>query len=80
MNVFLYAVDTAVPKKHKQASAWREWLWRTPQGRVSYHVLQEFYANVCKKWPNEMAAARQEIRDLLAWGPLAIDGELLQFG
>ncbi|HEY2117880.1 MAG TPA: PIN domain-containing protein [Candidatus Acidoferrum sp.] len=79
-NVFLYMVDKADATKHDRARAWRELLWKTRRGRVSFQVLQEFYANVCKKWPREKDAARLEITDLLVWGPVLMDGELLQLG
>jgi predicted nucleic acid-binding protein len=77
-NVLLYTVDKTNPVKHERARAWRDRLWRTRQGRVSYQVLQEFYVNVCGKWPKAKGATRLEIVDLLAWRPVAADGELLQ--
>ncbi len=77
-NVLLYTVDVADSAKHKRARAWHEFVWRTRQGRVSFQVLQEFYVNVCKKWPTGKVAARQEIKDLLAWSPMKTDGDLLQ--
>src|SRR5215475_36803 len=78
-NVLLYAVDAADPLKHQGARVWRDWLWKTRQGRLSFQVLQEFYANVLKKWPASKGAARQEVSDLLTWKPIRIDGELLQY-
>jgi predicted nucleic acid-binding protein len=77
-NVLLYAVDQGNAEKHRKARQWRDWLWKTRRGRVSFQVFQEFYANVCKKLPKDKAAARMEIVDLLAWKPMAVDGQLMQ--
>lgn len=43
-NVLLYQIDRADPRKHKIARHWREWLWATRRGRLSFQVLQEFYS------------------------------------
>ena len=77
-NVLLYAVDEADQQKQGSAQAWREWLWQTRRGRLSFQVLQEFYSNVCNKWPKAKDAARQEIEDLLRWKPVSVNGVLLQ--
>jgi len=78
-NVLLYAVDQADLKKQQSAKVWREWLWETHRGRLSFQVLQEFYFNVCRKWPKAKGVARTEIEDLLRWKPVSADGELLRF-
>lgn len=65
--------------KQRGARVWRERPWKTRQGRASLQVLQEFYANILKKWPAVKAAARQEISVLLAWQPITVDAELLQY-
>jgi|SRR5271155_1907891 len=79
-NVLLYAFDQADPKKQSAARAWRSELWINKRGRVSVQVLQEFYANVVRKWPTAREPARAEIRNLQAWHPLAMDTELLARG
>jgi len=79
-NVLLYAFDEADPIKQAAAQAWRAALWKSRAGRISFQVLQEFYVNVRQKWPSAAEAARAEIRDLLAWHPVAIDGALLERG
>ncbi len=79
-NVLLYALDRADPKKQAAAGEWRAQLWRSRAGRISYQVLQEFYANVRRKWPAATDAARAEVRDLLAWRPVATDAGLLERG
>lgn len=65
-NVFIYALDKADLKKHEAALRWRAELWKSRLGRISYQVLQEFYAKVTQKWPGAREEARSEARDLLA--------------
>jgi len=77
-NVLLYAVDVGDKRKHDAAMAWRRRLWETRQGRVSFQVLQEFYANVFRKWPQSLDSARVEILDLFAWQPVVISAEILK--
>ena len=77
-NVLIYALDQADPKKHRAAREWRAELWSRREGRISFQVLEEFYAQVRHKWPNARQPARSEVRDLLAWRPVVIDGTLLE--
>jgi len=77
-NVLLYAVDEAEPRKHSAALEWRAHLWRSRRGRVSYQVLQEFYVQALRKSPKRTAAARAEVRDLLAWDPVLVDGGVVE--
>ena len=77
-NVLIYAIDEANPKKHAAARLWRSELWKSRRGRVSFQVLQEFYANVHRKWPAAREQVQGEIRNLLAWRPVRVDGEILE--
>ncbi len=79
-NVFLYAVDEADPDKQRVARKWREELWKSRRGRVSFQVLGEFYVNAVRKRPAASEEARAEIRDLLAWNPVVTDAALLERG
>lgn len=79
-NVLIYAVDEANPKKHEVARLWRSELWKRRRGRVSFQVLQEFYANVTRKWPAAREHAQAEIRNLLTWRPVLIDEQILEDG
>ena len=79
-NVFLYALDGADPQKQAAARAWREALWQSGLGRTSYQVLQEFYSDVAQKWPDQRDRARDEIRDLLSWRPVAANSNILEYG
>ena len=77
-NVLLYALDHADQRKQTAARLWRDALWKSRLGRISFQVLEEFYVQVMKKWPNAREAARGEIRDLLTWQPVEIRGEILE--
>jgi predicted nucleic acid-binding protein len=79
-NVFLYALDRADPKKQEAARAWRDALWKNRQGRISFQVLQEFYVKATQKWPGGREEARAEVKDLLAWQPVTVDGVILERG
>jgi predicted nucleic acid-binding protein len=76
-NVLIYAVDQADPTKQQAAQAWREWLWETHCGRISFQVLQEFYVNAIKKQPSAQIEIRKEIGDLMAWQPITLDATLI---
>ena len=77
-NVFIYAFDDADPKKQQAAEQWRAELWQSRRGRVSFQVLQEFYVNIAHKWPASREEARAEVRNLMAWRPVPMDGALLE--
>jgi predicted nucleic acid-binding protein len=77
-NVLIYAVDEGNLKKHEAAKLWRSELWKSRCGRVSFQVLQEFYANVIRKWPPAREQVQAEIRNLLAWRPVVINAETLE--
>jgi predicted nucleic acid-binding protein len=79
-NVLLYALDERIPAKRASALAWRSDLWKTRRGRVSFQVLQECYAQLVRIWPNAREEARREVRDLLAWEPVAMDAAMLERG
>jgi predicted nucleic acid-binding protein len=79
-NVLLYAIDQANNRKHAAARKWRAGLWQSQRGRLSFQVLQEFYANVDRRSPQAIEQAQAEIRDLLAWHPTAINAEILELG
>jgi predicted nucleic acid-binding protein len=78
--VFIYALDRGDVVKQAAAQAWRSALWKNHSGRVSFQVLQEFYVKVTRKWPAARDSARAEVRDLLAWRPVAADASLLDRG
>ena len=77
-NVLIYALDDADRKKQEAARQWRAELWKRRQGRISFQVLQEFYVKVTRQWPKVQHEARSEVRDLLAWRPVAVDAVILE--
>jgi predicted nucleic acid-binding protein len=77
-NVLIYAVDESDHKKHEAARLWRSELWKSRRGRISFQVLQEFYANVDRKWPDARAQVQTEIRSLMAWRPVGLSGDILE--
>jgi predicted nucleic acid-binding protein len=79
-NVLLYAFDLADPKRQQAARYWQDELWRSRRGRISFQVLQEFYAKVTQKWPAGRDQARAEVRDLLSWQPVTVDAAILERG
>ena len=79
-NVLIYAVDLGDPKKQRLAQNWLDALWKSKNGRLSFQVLQEFYAKVSRKGESAVDGARAEIRNLLAWGPVPVTLALLEQG
>jgi predicted nucleic acid-binding protein len=79
-NVLVYSRDASEPDKHRRAAAWIAHLWSTRQGRLSYQVLQEFYVTVTEKLDPglDRESAQQDVRSLLAWRPVAVDGRVLE--
>jgi predicted nucleic acid-binding protein len=81
-NVLVHARDASEPDKQPQAAAWVEYLWRTRSARLSFQVLQEYYATTTRKLKPGLSPeqARADVRDLLAWRPVPIGAELLEGG
>jgi len=79
-NVLVYARDASEPEKHEKALAWIERLWRSGAGRLSFQVLQEFYITVTEKLKPglNVAHARSDVRSLLTWRPIPLDGRVLE--
>jgi predicted nucleic acid-binding protein len=77
-NVFLYAVDDADLRKQQVARDWRAELWKSRLGRVSFQVLNEFYVNAVRLKPTASDEARAEVRDLMAWNPIAVDATVIE--
>jgi predicted nucleic acid-binding protein len=78
-NVLVYTRDASEPAKQKLAAGWMEHLWRTGRGRLSFQVLEEFYVTVTQKLKPGLdpTRARSDVRSLLAWQPIILDGHLL---
>lgn len=74
-NVLVYSRDSSEALKQAQAAAWMSHLWYSRTGRLSYQVLQEFYITVTEKLDPglDRENARNDIRSLLLWQPIAVD-------
>ncbi len=77
-NVLVYALDERDPRKQVAAWSWRQELWRSGRGRISFQVLQECYVQLLRIWPDRRTEAQAEVRDLLAWKPVAVDVAILE--
>ncbi len=79
-NVLVYRRDAGQGEKQAQAEAWMERLWSGRNGRLSYQVLQEYYVTVTLKLSPglDAEAARNDVRSLLAWHPVAVDSGVVE--
>jgi predicted nucleic acid-binding protein len=79
-NVLVYARDASEVEKQPRAEAWMRHLWATHQGYLSQQVLHEFYVTVTRKLDPGLSpeVARQDVRALLAWEPLALDAQTME--
>lgn len=79
-NLLVYARDASERAKQPRAREWLDYLWESREGRLSYQVLTEYYVTVTHKLrpgldPDD---ARADVRDLLAWRPVATDARVLE--
>lgn len=79
-DVLLYARDTSEAAKQPLARAWVDALWAQRRARLSYQVLDEHYVGLTRKLEPglDRDASQADVRDLLAWRPVAVDGPLLE--
>lgn len=79
-NVLVYARDRTEEEKQRKAAEWMAELWTSGAGHLSYQVLQEYYVTLTLKLDPPRAAddVREDVLALMAWRPLATDGELLE--
>jgi predicted nucleic acid-binding protein len=79
-NILVYCRDASEPEKQQKAMAWMTRLWETSRGRLSFQVLQEFYVTVTQKLKPglEALSAQTEVRNLLTWRPLVVDGRVME--
>jgi predicted nucleic acid-binding protein len=77
-NVLLYTVDAANPGKQDAALRWRDALWSSRAGRLSWQVLNEFYANATTKLVMPPAIARTMVESYAAWPVIGFSLELLR--
>jgi predicted nucleic acid-binding protein len=69
-NVLLYSVDLSDVTKHDKAHEWLDCLWTTDTGRLSWQVLNEFYANAVGKLKTPNVRARENVEAFAMWRPV----------
>lgn len=77
-NVLIYARDAEDRIKQQRALLWMRELWAASRGRISFQVLQEYFAKLIRKKPELRDQARADVLDLLAWHPVVSNGALLE--
>ncbi|HUI81213.1 MAG TPA: PIN domain-containing protein [Bryobacteraceae bacterium] len=66
-NILLYSADTTHPSKQAAAQRWRDFLWARSVGRLSWQVLNEFYANAIGRVGIPPAVARAMVESYSQW-------------
>src|SRR5579862_1172167 len=77
-NVLLYSLDARDPQKQLQAAAWMDCLWASGAGRLSWQVLNEFYANAVRKMGTAHDDARRVVSLLSKWRPCGVTFSLVE--
>jgi predicted nucleic acid-binding protein len=72
--------DASETEKQPLAERWLKELWQARTGRTSVQVLNEFYVAVTQKLKPGMPreAAREDVRALYAWDPVALSYSLIE--
>lgn len=78
-NVLVYARDASESTKQPAAERWLRLLWAARSGRVSAHVLNEYYSVVTETLRPGLSRdeARADVRNLMAWAPVPTDGPVV---
>jgi predicted nucleic acid-binding protein len=79
-NVLLYSHDVREPLRRTQARQWLDHLWITGRGRMSWQVLNEFYANAVRKLGVAEPRARETVKLLSTWHPGGISMDVVERG
>jgi predicted nucleic acid-binding protein len=69
-NVLLYSFDPADRAKQELAHRWVDKLWQSGAGRLSWQVLNEFYANAVRKLRVPVQGVRTTVETLAQWQPI----------
>ncbi len=79
-NVLVYSVNAAEPLKQELSAALIGRLWTEQRGRTSVQVLNEFYAVVTRKFPEQISPqlAWALLDQLLLWDPQPVDTAVFQ--
>jgi predicted nucleic acid-binding protein len=77
-NLLLYCLDGCDEEKRRAALEWRDCLWEAGAGRLSWQVLNEFYANATRKMGAPAPVIRKVVEQYAFWEPVGIGLGLLQ--
>ncbi|MGD0500051.1 MAG: PIN domain-containing protein [Bryobacteraceae bacterium] len=77
-NVLLYAIDRRDRVKQRGARDWLDALWKHGAGRLSWQVLNEFYANATGKIGAPRGEVRQTLESFAWWEPVGFSLGLVQ--
>jgi predicted nucleic acid-binding protein len=71
-NVLLYCIDEKDAERRALARSWRDRLWESKAGRLSWQVLSEFYWNATGKMRARASIVRRSVEDYSLWEPSGI--------
>lgn len=77
-NLLLYSFDPRDTLKRSLANKWLDYLWRTGQGRLSWQVLHEFYANAVRKAGVTAPEAREAVMIFGQWQPIGMNSVIVE--
>ena len=79
-NLLVYSRDSSDADKNVRAREWLKQLWRNGRGRISYQILNEYYAVVTRKltYPLSVDQARRGVMNLITWKPVPNSRELME--
>jgi len=79
-SVLVYSRDGSEPDKQPVAGARLRYLWQSRGAAQSVQVLQGFYQVVTRRLSPGIIVflAREDVRDLLAWQPAAVDAAVIE--
>jgi predicted nucleic acid-binding protein len=77
-NVLIYTREAEDTLKQQKSLFWMKELWTSGNGRLSFQVLQEYFAKLLRKKTELRDQARADVRDLIAWHPVVINASVLE--
>lgn len=77
-NLLLYSFDARDAVKRSMANNWLDYLWRTGNGRLSWQVLHEFYANAVRKTGVSAPEAREAVMIFSRWQPAGMNAAVVE--
>jgi len=77
-SLLLYCLDGRHTRKRSAALRWRDRLWEARAGRLSWQVLDEFYAGATRKMGAPAPVVRKVVAQYAFWEPVGSGLGLLQ--